>query len=349
MRLERRTDVPLLLIVAAPVAAVIAALVLAGGLIVLAGANPLAAYLQMVESAFGSRLAITETLTRTSPLILTGLAAAFAFRARLWNIGGEGQFYLGAIVTAAIGHAWLSALPAPLAVPVLILLGALAGSVALLGPLLLRLNFGVDEVVTTLILNFVILLLVSMLIEGPLKDPTAFGWPQSVRVDRAFMLMKLVPRSRLTIALLISLAAALLLWFVERRTLFGFRARAAGLNPAAARFAGVSLDSTLIRVALISGGLAGMAGALEVIGLKGYVTTDMSPSYGYSGIVVAMLAGLNPLGVVLAALYVGIVFVGADGMSRALGVPSFIANVIVAISLITMLTALLFTSYRIRR
>ena len=129
----------------------------------------------------------------------------------------------------------------------------------------------------------------------------------------------------------------------------GLRSRAAGLNPAGATFAGVPLGRTLVIVAMISGGFAGLAGAIEVMGVKGYVTTDLSPGYGYSGIVVAMLANLNPLGVVLAALFTATMFVGADGMSRSMGIPTYIADVTVALSLISMLIAVFFTQYRIRR
>jgi simple sugar transport system permease protein len=349
VRFERRSHVPASLLLLAPIWAVLAALVPAGILILLAGANPLDAYWQIVVSAVGSRLSITETLARATPLILTGLAAAVAFRVRLWNIGGEGQFYLGALAAAALGHAALSGLPGWAGIPVLLASGAVIGGLFLLGPLLLRLRFGVDEVVTTLLLNFIAILFVSMMIEGPLKDPLAFGWPQSVPVSPDMVLPKLIPRTRLHIGLLIAIAAAVAVWALNARTVFGFESRAAGLNPKAATFAGLSLTRTLVAVACLSGGLAGLAGAIEVTGLKGYVTTDLSPGYGYAGIVVAMLAAQNPIGVVGAAIFVAIVFVGADGMSRALGVPSFIADVIVAISLLTMLISLMLTTYRVRR
>jgi ABC-type uncharacterized transport system permease subunit len=349
MRLERRERTSLALVVTAPFVAVLIALFLSGGLIVLAGANPLDAYVEMIRGAFGSRLSVSETLTRTTPLILTGLAAAVAFRARLWNIGGEGQLYMGALVAAWLGHGMTASLPAPLAIVIILVAGMVAGALLLLGPVFLRIRFGVDEVVTTLIGNFIVLLFVSMMIEGPVKDPLAFGWPQSVAVDNDLLLAKLLARTRLHIGLLIALFAALLIWFVQTRTVFGLETKAAGLNRNAASFAGIALGKTLLGVACISGALAGLAGAIEVTGLKGYVTLDLSPGYGYSGIVVAMLAGLNPLGVVITALFVAIVFVGADSMSRALGVPSFIADVIVSISLLTMLVCLLFTTYRVRR
>jgi general nucleoside transport system permease protein len=349
MRLERRSHIPLALALGAPIGAIAAALALAGILIAIAGAPVLEAYQRMFIGAFGSRLSITETLTRATPLILTGLAAAVAFRARLWNIGAEGQFYVGALAAAALGSKFGLHLPTMALIPSLMLAGAIAGIVLLLVPLALRLRFGVDEVVTTLLLNFVAILFVSMMIDGPLKDPLAFGWPQSVPIVDAAGLPKLVERSRLHVGLLVAIAAALATWLLQSWTLFGLESRAAGLNPPAASFAGVSLVAVLVKVACLSGGLAGLAGAIEVLGVKGYVTTDLSPGFGYTGIVVAMLAGLHPIGVVFAALFVATMFIGADGMSRALGVPSFIADVIVALSLLTMLVALLLTSYRVRR
>lgn len=348
MRLERRDHRPLALVALAPVAA---ALLLAGVLIALAGASPADAYRRIALGAFGSRLSLTETLTRATPLILTGLAAAVAFRAKVWNIGAEGQFMLGALAAAWLGSAQGlgGSLTAPVLIPLLLLAGALAGMALLVVPLLLRLRFGVDEVVTTLLLNFVALLFVSMMIEGPLKDPLAFGWPQSVPLVGDALLPKLVPRSRLHVGLAIAVLAALLVALVQARTVFGLETRAVGLNAQATRFAGVKLEPTLLKVACLSGSLAGLAGAVEVAGVKGYVTTDLSPGFGYAGIVVAMLAALDPIGVVLAALFAAAMFVGADSMGRALGVPSFIADVTVSLSLLAMLVAVFATSYRIRR
>ena len=347
MRLERRAERPAALVVLAPVAAILAALALSGALIALSGAPVIEAYRQIAIGAFGSRLAVTETLTRATPLVFTGLAVAVAFRAKVWNIGAEGQFYLGAVAVAALG-AQIGGPPAVL-IPALLLAGALAGMALLLLPLALRLRFGVDEVVTTLLLNFVAILFVSMMIEGPLKDPLAFGWPQSVPVPPEAELPKLVARSRLHVGLLLGIALAVLIHLVQTRTLFGLQSKAAGLNARAARFAGVPLGLTLVKVACLSGGLAGLAGAVEVLGVKAYVTTDLSPGYGYTGILVAMLAALQPIGVVASALFAAAMFVGADGMGRVLGIPSYIAEVTVALSLLTMLVALFLTQYRIRR
>ena len=349
MQFERRADVSMPALVVAPFAAIAVALVLCAGLIAAAGVNPLAAYAEMMKGALGSRLSITETLTRAVPLILTGLAAAVAFRARVWNIGAEGQFYIGALVTAALGHSLFAGLPAAAAIPLIMATAMLAGGLLLMVPVALRLRFGVDEVVVTLLMNFIVLLFVGLMVEGPLKDPMAFGWPQSVAVAADLRLPKLVPRSRLHIGFLVAIAAAAIVLVIQARTVFGAETRAAGLAPKAAAFAGVPLARRLLMVALLSGGLAGLAGSVEVLGPTGYVTTTMSPGFGYAGIVVAMLAALHPAGVVAAAIFIATIFVGADAMSRATGVPSFIADVIMSVSLLAMLTALLFTTYRIRR
>ena len=349
MRIEQRTHRPRGLLLLAPVLAVLAALAISGGLIALTGASVLDAYGHILAGALGSRLAITETLTRATPLILTGLAAAVAFRARLWNIGGEGQFFIGAIAVAAVGAELTAGLPAALAIPVLLVVGALGGMVLMVTALGLRLRFNVDEVVTTLLLNFVAILFVSMMIEGPLRDPMAFGWPQSVPVADNATLPRLIERSRLHVGLLIAIALAVAVYLVQARTVFGMRSKAAGFNARAATFAGVPLGRTLMMVACLSGGLAGLAGAVQVLGVRGYVTTDLSPGFGYSGIVIAMLANLNPIGVVAAAVFAAVMFIGADGMSRAIGIPGYIADVTVALSLLTMLVALFFTQYKIRR
>ncbi len=225
---------------------------------------------------------------------------------------------------------------------------ALAGALLLLGPALLKLRLGVDEVVTTLLLNFIVLLGVGALLDGPMKDPTAMGWPQSVALQGELELSKLIPQTRVHSGLVWAIALAALLWALMKYTVLGFDIRALGANARAAAFAGVPVTRTMVAVALLSGALAGLAGAIEVAGRTGYVTLDMSPGYGYGGIVIAMLAGLHPLGVLAAGVFVAGVQVGADSMSRALTVPTYIADVIVAASLLAVLVATLLTQYRVR-
>jgi simple sugar transport system permease protein len=225
---------------------------------------------------------------------------------------------------------------------------ALAGALLLLLPAWLKARLGVDEVVTTLLLNFIVLLGVSALLDGAMKDPAALGWPQSLALASELELTRLIEGTRVHTGLLIATLLAGALAVLLRFTLLGFQIRATGANARAAAFAGVPAMRTTLLVALMSGGLAGLAGAIEVAGRTGYVTLDMSPGYGYSGIVIAMLAGLNPLGVLAAAIFVAGVLVGADSMSRVVGVPTYLADVIVATSLLAVLVATLFTQYRLR-
>ena len=347
MRLEPRDHVSLLMAIAGPVCAVLAAMAICSLLILWSGSSVSDAYALLFKGALGSRFAVSETLTRTTVLMLTGLAAAVAFRAKLWNIGGEGQLYLGACAATMFGTGLLEWSPY-LLVPTLFLAGALAGGLLLLVPTLLKTHLKVDEVVTTLLLNFIVLLLVNYLVFGPWKDPMAMGWPQAAPIIDQGLLPKILDRTRLHAGFLVALASAVLTWVLMRFTVWGYEIRAVGANPEAARFAGVPVNRTIIRTALISGGLAGMAGVCELIGLKGYLTLDLSPGFGYTGIVVAMLAGLHPLGVVLSAFFVAVVFNGADSMSRALSVSNYIAEVITAVSLLTVLVSMLLTRYKIK-
>lgn len=351
MRLERRGEVSTLAVVLAPLGAVAFTLAVSSLLVLWAGAPVAPTWAALVRGGFGSVFAWTETLTRATPLILTGLAAAVAFRARLFNIGAEGQLYAGALAAVAVGgmHGGSGfALSPALLMPLMFLAAALAGALLLLGPALLKARLGVDEVVTTLLLNFIVLLGVSALLDGPMKDPGAMGWPQSVAIQSELELGKLLPGTRVHTGLLGAIALAVLLWGALRFTLFGFDVRALGANARAAEFAGVPPLRTVVWVAVLSGGLAGLAGAIEVAGRTSYVTLDMSPGYGYSGIVIAMLAGLHPLALLAAAVFVAGVLVGADSMSRVIGVPTYIADVIVAASLLAVLVAALLAQYRVR-
>jgi general nucleoside transport system permease protein len=352
MRLERRTQPSPRALVAAPLGAIAVTLLVCALLVAWAGAPVGQTYLLLLEGGFGSRFALTETLTRATPLILTGLAVAVAFRARLFNIGAEGQFYAGALAAVAVGglHGGEGfALPDGLLYVLMIGAAMAAGAALLLVPAWLKVRMSVDEVVTTLLLNFIVLLFVSAMLDGPMKDPTALGWPQSVVVKPELEFSRLLEKSRLHTGFLWAIAAALLLQWLQHATVLGFEMRAVGSNPRAAGFLGMKVGGVVLRTAVISGALAGFAGVAEVAGRTSYVTLDMSPGYGYSGIVIAMLAGLSPVRVVLAAIFVAGILVGADSMSRVVGVPNYIADVIVAVSLISMLVASMLVQYRIRR
>jgi ABC-type uncharacterized transport system permease subunit len=347
MRLEPREHQSFTLLAGYPVLALALAAVVCALLVMLTGASPFQVFGLMLKGALGTQFAFLETLTRATPLIFTGLAAAVAFRAKLWNIGAEAQLYMGAVMTVVLGTGLLP-LPWPILWPVLMVSAMIGGALVLSVPTFLKTRFGVDEVVTTLLLNFIVLLFVSMLLEGMLKDPMGLGWPQSKKVIADAQLPKLVQGKRLHLGFVIALLAALAIWIIDRKSALGYEMRAVGHNAKAAHFAGIPVNRVLAKTALLSGGLAGLAGWSEVTGLKGNLTLDLSPGFGYSGIVVAMLALLHPIGVVAAAIFVAAVFVGADAMSRTAGVPSYIAHVMVAVSLLSMVTAIMLTRYRLR-
>jgi simple sugar transport system permease protein len=347
IRFEPRTGLSPVRSVGFRALAIGAALALAAIPLGVAGAPILPAYAAMVQGAAGTLFALTETLTRATPLIFTGLAAAIAFRARLYNIGAEGQLYLGALATVAVGSGAVEGPPA-LLVPLVLLAAAAAGAALMLGPTFLKARFGVDEVVTTLLLNFVVLLFIQMMLEGPFKDPMGGGWPQSEPILPEAALPPLIERMRLHAGLPIALALCVLGHVLIARTVLGLQIRAVGENRAASAYAGIPVLRTLLVVGAMSGALAGLAGASEVAGLKGNLTADLSRGFGYGGIVVAMIAGLQPLAVIPAALLVAGVFVGADTMSRSYGVSSYIADLIVALALLCVLVAGLFVRFRVR-
>jgi ABC-type uncharacterized transport system permease subunit len=345
LRLEQRSGTPAWLGLALPVIAIAAALLLCSGLVALAGANVIDAYAQLFLTPFSTGFDLEQTAIKAAPLVFTGLAVAVAFRARFWNIGGEGQLYAGAMAAAFFGtQLWL---PAWLLWPAMILAGALAGAVWALLPAVLRTRFKVDDVVATLLLNFILLYGVSALLNGPWKNPhSAYPTSPPIRDDAQFPVMP--GTEQLHLGVILAMLAVPVIWLVLNRTVFGFALKAVGENARAAAYAGISTGRTILATALLSGALAGLAGVGEVGGVHYQVMADLSPGYGYTGIVIAMLARLNPLGVLPAAVFYAAVITGAEGMSRATGVPVFLADVIQGVSLLCMLAALLFTQYRLR-
>ena len=321
-----------------PVIALWAVLITFGitaGPILLAGANPIAAYGEFLVVPLSSRYSILEVLVASTPILFTGAAVAIAFRAGYWNIGAEGQLLLGAIAAAGIGAA-AGELPPIIVLPAMLLGGAIAGAAWALVPALLRVRFGIDEVVTTLLLNPVALLVVNGLLHGPWRDPVT-GFPESPRIATGAEFPTLLERSRLHLGFAVALVIIAISWYVVARTPAGLRLRAAGLSPNGARFAGIDVSWVVFRAALVSGAIAGLAGVSEVAGIQFRLTSGLSPGYGYTGIVVATLGSLSLPGVALAALFLGDLTVGASSAARALEIPSQLGAVVQGVLLLTMI------------
>jgi ABC-type uncharacterized transport system permease subunit len=347
LRLQQRAAPPPAFAVVLPVVAVAVTFLLTAGIVLAAGESPFRVYEEFLLRPLSSEFRLLEVLVSSTPILFTGAAVALAFRAGYWNIGAEGQLLCGAIAAAWLGTI-VDGFPRLVSLPLLIAGGALAGAAWALPPALLRVRFGIDEVVTTLLLNPVALLLVGGLLNGPWRDPVT-RFPESPRIDPAAEFPQLVDRSRLHLGFVLALVVLAVGWFVTARTPTGVRLKAVGLSPHAARFAGISVGRTLLGAALASGAIAGIAGVSEVAGIQYRLTEGVSSGFGYTGIVVATLGALSMVGVGAAALFLGLVNVGAGSASRVLDVPSQLGEVITATLLLVTVALLLLRRYRIAR
>jgi simple sugar transport system permease protein len=345
-RLVKRKPLPGWAKILIPIAAIIVTLILSAIPILIAGGHLWKSYYYLFYGALGTRFNFLETFVKASPLLMTGLAVAFAFRAKFWNIGAEGQLLAGALTATALGVS-LGGVPKPLVLPIVILAGFLAGGIWASIPALLKTKLKVDDVVSTLLLNYVMIHVMGALLFGPLQQPGS-SWPRSTAIVEAACYPILVARSRFHMGIPLALVAVLVVWFINKKTIFGYQSKAVGVNIRAANFGGINTTSVILWTALISGGLAGLAGVGELCAIQYRLIMDISPGYGYSGIVIAMLGNLHPIGVLLSSLFFSVIIVGAQTMSRMTGVPTYIAEVIQGMSLMVMLIFLLFTEYRIR-
>jgi general nucleoside transport system permease protein len=303
-----------------------------------AGYDAAAALGALWTGAFGSWYAFTSaTLVRSIPLILIGLGIAIAFRGGAFNIGAEGQFYAGAIAATWVGlH--MTERPTLLALPLLLMTSAIAGAAWVVVPVWLKLRFGVIEVISTLLLTFVAESLVSLLVQGPLQEAARI-YPQSDAITESARL-PLLAGTRLHAGFLLAGGAALILWYLFSRTLWGFRLRAVGLGPRAAEVSG-RIDSERMGAAALlgSGAMAGLAGGVEVSGVSYALFQNLSPGYGFTGIAVALLGALHPIGVLVSGIFMGALEAGAGAMQREAGVPSVAVYVVEAVIIIVALLA----------
>ena len=312
-------------------------LVLAVGL-QLAGYEAGTALAALGRGAFGSWYAITSvTLVRSVPLIIVGLGIALAFRAGAFNIGAEGQLYASAIAATWVGvHA--GAAPPALALPAVLGLAAVAGAAWAVLPVVLRLRYGVTEVISTLVLNFVAESLVSLMVLGPLQERGGI-YPQSDSIAPGARL-PMLPGTRLHAGIVLALVGALVLWYLFTRTMWGFRLRAVGAGPRAAQVSGrIDVGRTVAGALLLSAAIAGVAGGVEVAGVSYALYQNLSPGYGFTGIAVALLADLRPLAVVATGIAFGALEAGAGTMQRDAGVPAVAVYVVEAVVIIAALLA----------
>ena len=311
------------------------------------GVNPLYGYSELLYGALGNKLAITETFVLFAPLLLCGLAVALAFTCKFWNIGAEGQLYSGGLF-ASLFAVYATSIPSIVAIPVMLLVGFLGGAGWAAIPAILKVKLKVDEVVTTLLGNWVMTYAVEAILFGPWKNPVT-GWHESPVISDTTRFPILIAGSRFHFGIILALLVAVAFYVIIKKTKWGFELLGIGGNPTASYAAGINVPRQIILAAIVSGGIAGLAGVGQVAGIEFHMKTDLSPGYGYTGVVIAMVGGLAPIGVVLASLLMAVVTQGTQAMHRATGVPWALAEGIQGIILLCLLVGIFFTKYRLKR
>ncbi|HCM25697.1 MAG: ABC transporter permease [Treponema sp. GWB1_62_6] len=327
----------------AVVLAAAAAAVLVSALVLAAiGVEPFAVFAVILTEPLKDTFGITEILVRSTPLILVALGISIAFRSGVLNIGAEGQIIIGIAAATAVAVSF-PGLPKPVLLPLTLLAGAAGGAVwgGIAGTL--KAKRDVNEILSTVMLNYIAAQLYGFLLRGPMIDPEELtmgsGTPQSVRLPRAAWLDRLIPGTRLHAGLIIALVLAVLVYVLLWRTTAGFRLRAAGAEPKAARYAGIRVQRSIVAAMLLSGAFAGLAGAVELSGVHRRAIESISSGYGFSGIVVALFAGLNPALIPPAAFFFGLLLLGADMTQRSMSVPANMVYVLQGAIILAIVSA----------
>ncbi len=326
-------------------AAIALSLLLSGVLLSLRGTPPSAGLVVLFKGAFGSRFAIEDCLIKAIPIFLCSLGVAVAFRLQIWNIGAEGQFAMG-----AVGATWVALsfphLPASLLLPAMVVMATFAGGLWGMIPAILRQRLRTNEIIVSLMLNYIAILFLDYLVYGAWKDPTSFGFPMTEEFSPGAIVGKIGTTS-INWGLAHCLILGVLVWIMIRYSRIGFELKAAGDSVRAARYAGIPYDRLVIMVMVISGGLAGWAGFLEASATINRLQPSIMAGYGYTAIVVAWLARLNPLSIAVASFLLAGLRVGVENLQLDLQVPAAFGGIIEGLILLTVLAGGLFTSYRV--
>lgn len=328
------------------IVSVLLALILCGIFIYANGMNPITVYKKMITGAFGTSFGITETLVKSIPLLLCGIGVAIAYRISVWNIGAEGQFAAGAMAATAV-TVYFPNMPGYLIIPAMVVFSIVGGGIWGLLTAIPRTYFQVNELITSLMLNYVALLALNYFVFGPWKDPAGMNFPGTPMFTEAQSL-PVLGDTRLHFGLIFGIVAVLLYAFMIKYTRWGYELRLIGSNPEAAKNAGIRISRHILIVMLISGGMAGLAGMSEVSGVTHRLMYGISPGYGYTAIIVAWLAKLNPFGLVLSSFLFGGLIVGGFSV-QTIGLPSSFSSMIQGAILFFLIAGGMVSKFRIRR
>lgn len=320
---------------AIPVIAVLLALTVGSALLIFIKVNPIVAYKYLIFGNFTNIYNIGEIFVKATPIILTGLAFTFAFKTGLFNIGGEGQMFAGAIASVYVGLKTGHMSPV-ITITLCFLAAVVAGAIWGIIPGILKARYGSSEIIVTIMFNYIGLYLVSYFVDGPLREASGF-YPQTDMIGKNAFLPYFIPETRLHIGFIIAVLLALATYIVLKKTPFGFRLRAVGHNPDGAEYAGMSIKKSIIISLAISGALAGVAGFTEIGGIHHRLLDNFSVGVGFDGIAAALLGGAQPIAVIISSVLLGMLKTGANAMQRGVGVPANIVSIIQALIILFVL------------
>ncbi len=333
----------LLLQLITPLLAIVCSIIVGGLVIFLAGVNPILAYHHLLYGAFGTINNFSETLVKTTPILIAGIGLSISFRSNLTNIGAEGQMIAGAISSTLAAFLIPIQLPI-LAILIVILCGFLGGALYGTLPGYLKAKYGTSEIISTIMMNYIAISLLAFLLDGPMKEKGGF-FPQTALVPLASQLPRFIDEARVHIGIIIAMILVGAYYIFMFRLPIGFRIRMVGLNPHAAEYAGINVKKHIMIAMAISGGLAGIAGMSEIFGIHHRLYNGFSAGYGFDAVAIALLGRLHPLGVVLAALFFGSLRVGANAMQNAVQVPVPLVYIIQGVSVLFILTDTIIKDY----
>lgn len=309
-------------------------------LIMACGADPAEAYSLFFRGIFGTTAAFAEIFVKACPLILTGLGCAVAYRTGFFNIGAEGQFYVGAMATTIVALNW-NALPGIPRIIAALVVGFLAGGVWALLAAICKAKFNISEIIVTIMMNYIAINFLGYAVRSFLMDPEG-NVPQSAKIDKSVQLGNLIPATRFHVGILIAIVCVIVIWFFLEKTTMGYELKAVGLNKRGSACNGISVMKNIVLSAFLSGGLAAAAGGIEVLAIQKKLLEGISSNCGYTAVLVALVAFNNPLGVLFVAIFYAAMQVGAGSMQRQLGVPSAIVNILIGLVVVLILGRELF-------
>jgi simple sugar transport system permease protein len=349
-KIEKRIEVSTRLKILILFLSLLTGLILCSLIFLINGINPVAALLKIFIGSFGSLYGLKETITKSIPLILTGIGLVLAFKGKFWNIGSEGQILFGAIASTWVALTFGNSLPSFMIIPLMFFVGFLGGALWGFIPALMKIKFGINEIISTLMLNYIAAECVQYLVYGPWKGQYQWGFPYTDTLPESAILA-VIPGSRIHyITLIIAIIIVILIFFIINKTTFGYEIKVIGENSEAGRYAGINFFKTISIIMILSGGLAGLAGVGEVAGIHHHLTYPwvISAGYGFTAIIVAWLADLNPLYVILTSFFFAGILVGGDAIQTSIGLPFASVNIFNGLILFCIIASKFFLENRIQ-